>query len=203
MSNNTFSTYRNRLSAAAVFIALSAPVGASAKAQDVVTSRGFELRPYVGAYVPTGDQRDLLKDAVFVGAQGSYRIIPQLAVTGTVGWSPSKDRITPGSQKLDLWQYDVGAEVRAPAWLRSGALEFTPFAGLGVGGRTYDYRDLDVSAKTNVAGYGGVGGEFGFGRTGLRFEARDYVSRFKPLTGGGDAKTRNDVTLTGGLTFRF
>lgn len=201
--SNGFSNYRTRLSAAAIFTLLTAAAAGSASAQDVVVSRGFELRPYAGAYLPTGDQRDLLKDAVLVGAQASYRIVPQLAITGTLGWSPSEDRITTGNQKLDLYQYDVGAEVRAPSWLRSGALEFTPFAGLGVGGRTYDYRDLDVSAKTNVAGFGGIGGELGFGRTGLRFEARDYVSRFKPLTGDGDAKTRNDVTVTAGLSLKF
>jgi hypothetical protein len=182
---------------------------ASAGAQDeVLTTRSassrFELRPIVGAYVPTGDQRDLLKDAVLVGAQGSWRVIPHLAITGTFGWAPSKDRVTAGDQTLDLYQYDIGAEGRAPSWFSGGSWDFTPFVGLGVGGRTYNYRDLDnVDAKTNVAGYGALGGEVGLGRVGLRLEARDYVSRFEPLTGSGDAKTRNDVTLAAGLTVRF
>jgi hypothetical protein len=181
---------------------------ASASAQDQVFStpgaRGtFELRPYVGAYVPTGDQRDLLKDAVLVGAQTSWRILPQLAVTGTFGWSPSKDRVTAGDQTLDIYQYDVGAEGRAPSWFRGASWDFTPFVGLGIGGRTYNYRDLDVDSKTNVAGYGALGGELGFGRLGLRVEGRDYVSRFEPLTGTGDAKTRNDLTFAAGLTVRF
>jgi hypothetical protein len=182
---------------------------ASAGAQDdVLTTRSasaaFELRPYVGAYVPTGDQRDLLKDAVLVGAQASWRIIPQLALTGTFGWAPSKDRVTAGDQTLDLYQYDVGAEARAQSWYSAGSWDFTPFVGLGVGGRTYNYRDLDdVDAKTNVAGYGALGGEVGFGRLGVRVEARDYVSRFEPLVGDGEAKTRNDVTLAAGLTVRF
>jgi len=209
MFGNAFSPVSNaraRLGALAV-IALSGALAATdANAQNVTPSSeiGFEVRPYAGAYIPTGDQRDLLKDAVLVGAQASYRILPQLAVTGTFGWSPSKDRITDGDQTLDLYQYDLGAEVRAPAWFAAGtgSWDFTPFAGLGVGGRTYDYRDLDVDSKTNVAGYGALGGEFGFGRTGLRLEARDYVSQFEPLA-GGDAKTRNDVTLAAGLTVRF
>ena len=205
MSTNTpKSTNQARFGFALVFALSSALAATSAKAQESVTvrSNGFELRPYAGAYIPTGDQRDLLKDAVIVGGQASYRILPQLAVTGTLGWSPSKDRITPGDQKLDIWQYDIGAELRAPSWFTSGPMDFTPFVGLGAGGRTYNYRDLDVDSKTNVAGYGALGAELGFGRTGVRLEARDYVSQFKPLS-GGDAKTRNDVTVAAGLTLRF
>lgn len=203
MSTNTISTPA-RLAAVAVF-ALSSAVGAAkldAQNMATQTSNGFEIRPYAGAFLPTGTQRDFLKDAVIVGGQASYRIIPQLALTGTLGWSPSKDRITPGDQTLDVWQYDVGAELRAPSWLTSGAWDFTPFVGLGGGGRTYNYRDLDVDSKTNIAGFGTLGGELGYGRIGLRVEGRDYVTQFKPFT-GGDSKTRNDVTVAAGLTLRF
>jgi len=191
--------------AAATGLAALGVHAAPAAAQGPAASGAFELRPYAGAYLPTGDQRDLLEDAVLVGAQASYRILPQLAITGTLGWSPSKDRIAAGNQTLDLYQYDIGAELRAPAWVDRGSWSFTPFAGLGIGGRTYDYRDLDTDAQTDVAGYGALGGEFGFGRLGLRLEARDYLSRFEPLTddGDGDARTRNDVTLAAGLTVRF
>lgn len=199
----TISTNSARALAAAVF-ALSA-VGTKAAAQDGAayqSTSGFEIRPYAGAYIPTGKQRDLLKDAVLVGGQASYRLNPQFAVTGTLGWSPSKDRITPGDQKLDVWQYDLGGELRAPSWITSGALDFTPFVGLGAGARTYNYRDLDVDSKTNFAGYGVLGGELGFGRIGWRLEARDYVSQFKPFE-GGDSKTRNDVTVATGLTLKF
>jgi hypothetical protein len=206
MSTVTASTApvpRARFVAAALFALSSALVTSNAHGQNVVGSRGFEFRPYAGAYIPTGDQRDLLEDAVLVGAQASYRVLPQLAITGTLGWSPSKDRLSVGNEKIDLYQYDIGAELRAPSWFTSGAWDFTPFAGLGVGGRTYDYRDLDgVDAKSNVAGFGVLGGELGFGRAGLRLEARDYVSRFKPFD-GGDSKTRNDVTVAAGLTLRF
>jgi len=175
-----------------------------AQAQDqVVTSGGrFELRPYVGAYVPTGDQRDFLEDAVLLGAQASWRFTPAFAVTGTFGWSPSKDRLSAGDQTIDVYQYDVGIEGRLGNG-NGSAWSFTPFAGLGIGGRTYNYRDLDVEAKTNVAGYGALGGELGVGHWGLRLEARDYVSRFEPLTGTGETKTRNDITIVTGVTLRF
>ncbi len=183
-------------------VAVAALLAANLEAQEP-SARNFEIRPYVGAYLPTGDQRDIFKDAILVGAQASYRIVPQVAITGTLGWSPTEDRLTAG-QTVDLLQYDVGAELRASAWLRGESWDFTPFFGLGVGGRTYDYRDLDnVDAKTNVAGYGALGGEFGFGQFGFRIEGRDYVSRFEPLTGNGETKTRNDVALAAGLTIRF
>jgi hypothetical protein len=206
MSTPSFSKFSRQYAVAAALIIASALSAPRLEAQDqVVSSFGgaFELRPYVGAYVPTGDQRDFLKDAVLVGAQASWRLVPQLALTGTFGWSPSKDRITAGDETLDVYQYDVGAEARWTDAYAGGSWSFSPFAGLGIGGRTYDYRDLDVDSKTNVAGYGALGGELGFGRLGLRLEARDYVSRFEPLVGTGEAKTRNDVTLAAGLTVRF
>jgi hypothetical protein len=166
-------------------------------------SGSFELRPFVGAYIPTGDQRDFLKDAVLVGGQASWRVIPMVAVTGTFAWSPSKDRLAAGNQTLDLYQYDVGAELRTPSALSAGVANLTPFVGLGLGGRTYNYRDLDVSSTTNFDGYGAIGGDFGFGPLALRIEGRDYVSQFKPFTGNGDTKTRNDIGLAAGITYRF
>ena len=193
--------FSNRITSSLLIALALVAKGTAAQAQSVVPA--FELRPFVGAYIPTGDQRDLLKDAVLVGAQASWRVMPAFAFTGSFAWAPSKDRLRAGDPTLDIYQYDVGAELRKEALYNGGIWQFSPFVGLGVGGRTYDYRDLDVDAKTNVAGYGALGGDVGFGPVGLRVEARDYVSQFKPLSGNGDSKTRNDVGVAVGFTYRF
>ena len=103
---------------------------------------------------------------------------------------------------LDVLHYDVGVEGRAASWLRGTSWDLTRFAGLGVGGRTFSYRDVDGDEQSQVAGYGALGEEIGFGHFGLRLEARDYLSRYVPTGGSGDAETRNDLTLAPGLTFR-
>ena len=167
-------------------------------AQNAPSARAA-IRPLVGAYVPTGDQRDFLKDAVLLGAQASYNLTQQVAVSGSFGWAPSKDKLTAGDQKIDAFQYDIGAELKTP---RAYSL-ITPFVGAGIGGRTYSYRDLDVDSKTNFDGYGALGLEASVDILSARLEARDYLSRFKPLTGVGDAKTRNDVALFAAIGVRF
>lgn len=183
--------------------AVATPVAAQLGGTSVRSPGSLEVRPFAGAFIGTGDQRELLGDEVFTGLQASWRIIPALAVTGTFGWSPNRDRLQSVSEKLDIFQYDVGVEARAASLVGNGSVDFSPFVGLGLGGRTYSYRDLDADSQTHFNGYGAIGGDLGFGRVGLRVEGRDYVSRFKPLTGDGDAEARNDVTLAAGLYYRF
>jgi len=158
------------------------------------------LRPFVGAYIPTGDQRDFLKDAVLVGTQASWNATEQLAVTGSFAWTPSKDKITAGNQTLDEFQYDLGLELRS-AQTDIGIV--SPFVAGGLGARTYSYRDLNVDSKSDFDGYGGVGLDAKAGPVSLRVEGRDYVSRFQPLSGGGDTKTRNDIALFAALGIHF
>ena len=161
----------------------------------------WELLVPAGTVVPTGAQRMALKRGNLTAAQLAYVVRPAFAVTATVGWARTRDLASAGDPKLDLFTYDVGAEVRAPRWRSGESVTFAPFAGVGAGGRSYNYRSLDVDATHNVAAYGAVGGELGVRRVRLRVEARDYVAGFKPLGGAGAAATRNDVAVMAGLRF--
>jgi hypothetical protein len=162
----------------------------------------LEVRPFVGAFIPTGDQRDFLEDAVLTGAEISLRASRSASITVGLGWSPSKDRITSGSQTIDIYQYDVGVELR-PGSSSTDGYGFSPFVGSGIGGRTYNYRDLDIDSGTNFVSYAALGGDIGLGAVSVRVAARDYVSQFKPITGGGDTRTRNDIGIVVGLGYRF
>lgn len=164
-------------------------------------TRGWQLLVSNGTVMPTGAQREAVKRGKLTAAQLSYRVRPALALTATLGWARTRDIATVGDPKLDAFTYDVGAEVRAPRWTGGNTISFSPFAGVGAGGRSYNYRSLHVDATHNAAAYGSVGGELGIRRVRLRVEARDYVTGFKPLDGQGAARTGNDVVLMAGLRF--
>ena len=103
--------------------------------------------------------------------------------------------------KLDVFTSDVGVEARPIRWFAGRAVTFSPFAGVGAGARSYNYRKLDVDATHNLAAYGAVGGELGMGRVGLRLEARNYATGFRPLVGVGKSDMRNDVVVMAALSF--
>jgi hypothetical protein len=161
----------------------------------------WELRFTSGALVPTGNQRNFLKDANVSAAQLSWVVRPSLAITGTFGWARSRDIASVDSPKLDVFTSDLGIEARPAQWFASRAVTFSPFAGFGAGARSYNYRNLNVDATNNLAGYGTIGGELGMGRVGLRLEARDYMTGFKPLVGAGKSDRRNDVVMMVGVRF--
>ena len=168
-------------------------------AKDGEAQSSWEFVVNSGTVVPTGVQRDAIKRGGLTAAQLSYVMDATYAVTGTFGWARSRDVATDGEPRLDVFTYDVGGEVRPLSIAVSKTATFRPFAGLGAGGRAYNYRHRDVDATHNLAAYGSLGGELGVGRVRVRVEARDYVSRFKPLNGTGASDTRNDVALMAGL----
>lgn len=167
----------------------------------------FRARPIAGALVATGDQHDLLKNAVLVGVQASYKLHPDLALVGSFGWSPSEDKTTTPQAKLDLYQYDLGLEGRASDLTSGTAISTRPYVIFGGGARTYNLRNVaGAKTQTNPLGYAAVGVDLdqSTGRIGLRLEARDNVTAFKGLRGElQDRKARNDLQFAAGLTFGF
>ena len=163
------------------------------------TKSRWEFLALSGTLVPTGSERDVLKRADVSAAQLTFLVRPAVALTSTIGWARSRDVSIGDNPKLDVFTYDVGAEVRAPGWNLGESFSIAPFAGTGVGGRSYNYRKLDVDATHNLAGYATAGAEFGVRRVHLRLEARDYLTGFKPLSGTGAGLTGNDVVVLAGL----
>jgi hypothetical protein len=152
-----------------------------------------------GAVVPIGAQRGAIKRGTLTAAQLSYVVRPDLAITATFGLATSRDLHAIGKPRVDVFTYDLGAELRAPRWMAGHAMTFSPFAAIGAGGRSYNYRHLDVDATHNIGAYVGGGGELGFHWVRLRVEVRDYVTGFKPLGGGSTTDARNDVTVLAGV----
>jgi hypothetical protein len=200
MTRSTILTRAAR--SAAGTLALTVVATTSAGAQDTTPRTSpWELRVSSGAFRATGDQRNQLKDGDLTAAQLSWVVNPRLAVTGTFAWARSRDLLTTGTPKLDVFTSDIGAEVRSTEWFSGGPVSLSTFVGLGAGARSYNYRNLDVAATNNLAGYGSIGGEIGMGRVALRLEARDYAAGFKPLVGAGKSEVRNDVLLMAALRF--
>ena len=183
---------------------LLATTGAALEAQQAPapagTSRKWELVIPSGTVIPVGAQRDAIQRGGMSALQLSYVFDPSIAVTATVGWARSRDIADDHDRKLDLFTYDVGAELRSRTW-RPGSFRVSGFAGMGAGARSYNYRHIEADATHNLAAYGSLGGEVGVGPVSVRVEARDYVSGFKPLEGAGDTDARNDVALLFGLRF--
>ena len=190
--------------AAAIIIGWAHVAGAqtpTATAPTVPKPTPWEFLVSTGTLVPTGVQRDVLENAALTVGQLSYLVRRPLAIMGSFGWARSRDLASAGGPKVDVFTYDLGVEARAPQWRAGHAMTLSAFAGGGAGGRSYNYRNLEVDATRNVAAYGAVGGEVGVRRVHVRVEVRDYVGGFKPLAGGGPGDTRNDVVIMAGLRF--
>jgi hypothetical protein len=172
----------------------------TANAQESTKSPSpWEVRVTGGSFVPTGEQRNVLKEGKVKALQVTRLLRPSLAITGTFGWARSQDLATADNPKLDVFTSDLGIELRPNTWFANRAVNVDAFVGIGGGMRSYNYRKLDIGATHNLAAYGAIGGEVGIGRVGVRLEVRDYVAGFKPLAGVGDSQTRNDVVITAAI----
>lgn len=192
---------RNTLSALGLAVLLAAPTHTVVAQADTPQPRRWEFRLASGELMPMGGERDVIRQAQLSAAQLSWLPRPSLALSATFGWARSRDRGSVNEPKLDVFMSDVGVELRSATWFAGHAVTFSPFAGLGAGARSYNYRSLGVDATHNLSGYGAIGGELAAGRAGLRLEARNYTSGYKPLVGAGTSDTHRDVVFMVALRF--
>jgi hypothetical protein len=180
--------------AAAALLLLAIPHAATAQ-QD--TPRRWRLLVSSGTLIPTGAQRTVIARGGVTVAQLAW-VPGRVAVTASLGWARTRDVTTAAKPKVDALLYDIGAELRG-SYRSLGVVAAKPFAGVGVGARSYDYRAGSTAATHNLTGFVSAGGEVDLRRVQLRLEVRDYLSGFAPLAGTGARATRNDVMLLAGL----
>ena len=169
-------------------------------AQERWRTPSSELRPFAGVFLPVGAQDADFKAATMVGAQAAIEVNRHVHGVASVGWTHGHNRLFTEDVTY-IWQYDVGAELNAVSEMGWGWY-FRPFVGAGGGGRTYDYRSVDVKTTSCTAAYGSVGAEIQHNIVAFRAEARDYLSCYQsPLT--ATKRTRNDIGLTVGLAYHF
>lgn len=162
----------------------------------------LEVRPFAGAYVPTGSQRQLLDGAVAVGAQVALDFAHGAHAVAGFTWVPTAQRGIETGGRIEMAQFDVGAE-----WLSPGRRRlhdrFNPLLGGGLGLRAYRSRDADTPSQANLAAYGALGAEVALGRVALRLEGRDYVTAFRGLDGRAATSLRNDAAVVLGLAYHI
>jgi hypothetical protein len=180
-------------------IAVALTASPSLRAQESTTIGAFELRPLIGAFVPTGSMRNEFRDAALYGIQGGFEFTSKVHFLLGGFWSRNDThQSVVGSKQADIWQFDAGAEANlikpmGREWF------FRPFVGGGLGMRTYDYSATSGNNRC-FATYGSVGAEAQRFEGAFRLEMRDYVTCYEsPVT--GVKKTRNDVGLTLGFVY--
>ena len=175
------------------------PLVAAAQMPD---SRIPEIRPFVGGLMPTGDNRDVFKDAVLAGTAVGYELGENLHLVGTFAWSPGRHKLETTRNRINVYAYTLGVEMQTPRGVQ-GETWLRPFVGAGVGGTSDHLRDVQVDGKDYLAGYGSLGAEVQMEKLGLRLEGRDYVHQFKGIEGTEKATTRNFVMVMAGLTYHI
>lgn len=161
-----------------------------------------EIRPFAGAYIPIGDQRDVFNDAPMFGLQVGFELRPTFHLLGTVGWIAGQSRYRVSDDNVNIYAYDAGLEwsvVRPlePDW------NVKPFIGLGAGARTYSFKASEFSTKTCAAGYAAFGTELQLNRVAFRVEGRENVLCYRSPIAGEKSRTRTDAGFTFGLAYHF
>lgn len=175
--------------------------GAALSAQPPKTAA--ELRPFIGAYVPSGGLRDAFKDGLLAGVQGALQVRPNVHLLAAIGWVPTHVKYSVADDRVNILQLDVGVELGLVRPTPDPEWQFKPFVGLGAGGRTYAYSSSALADKTCSLAYGTIGSEFQVERMAFRLEARDNLVRYQSPFVGEPRRTRNDVGLTAGFAYHF
>lgn len=185
----------------AVLLTVALALGASAVAAQTTRVKP-EIRPFAGAVIPTGEMRKLFMDAPMAGISTAVELKPTFHVLATFAWIPAQNKYGVAQNNVNIFQYTAGAELGFVRPL-AGNWELRPFAGIGVGGRTYAFQGAGLANKTCFAGYGALGTEFQIARTALRLEARDNVFCYRSPVPGVSSQTRNDVGLSLGVAYHL
>ena len=161
-----------------------------------------EFRPFAGAYLPIGAQRDAFNDAPMFGLQLGFELRPTFHLLGSFGWIPGQTRYRVSDNNVNVYAYDAGMEwsiVRPfePEWT------IRPFVGFGAGARTYSFKASELSTRTCASGYGALGTEFQLHRVAFRVEGRENVFCYRAPIAGEKSHTRTDAGLTFGLAYHF
>jgi hypothetical protein len=162
----------------------------------------LELRPFGGASIPTGTQRDLFKDAALFGLSGAVELTPTFHLLGSFSWADAKNKYAVSNTNVDIFQYDAGMELGLVQSLGAG-WDLKPFIGAGAGARTYRFSSDQLSNKTCALAYGAAGSEFQITNIALRLEARDNVFCYRSPVVGEKSKTRNDLGLSFGIAYHI
>jgi hypothetical protein len=180
---------------------LGAAAARAQSAQPAPTTGALELRPMVGAYVPIGALRDQLKTATTAGVHVAFEVSPKAHLVGGGAWTHGHHKFAASSDRVDLWQFDVGAEFNlvrrvSPTWL------LRPFVGAGAGVRTKTYRADGFGQMSCAAGYASLGAELQHALVAYRLEGRDYAVCDKSPTTGVKS-TRNEARVAFGVAFHL
>ena len=183
-----------------IIVTAALALSASVAGAQVPETLPLELRPFLGASIPTGNHRDLFDDEMLVGIQAALGVTERFQAVATFSWVPGTAHYAVAEQGVDVYLYDFGVELDFP---RPGAVNprFTPFLGLGAGGRTYRYAQANLADQSCVSGYGALGAELRLYTATFRAEARDNIFCYESPFTPGRSRTRNDVSLAIGLGF--
>lgn len=184
------------------FILASCLIAAHPATAQRASSFNPEVRPFVGVYLPEGEIKTESKSGTMLGVQGALELSRHFHVLGSFSWTFGHSRV----QELDhsqsfMWQYDAGVELNLLR-KRGGNWLFRPFAGLGAGGRTYDYRASNAGRTECGASYASIGTEMQRGSVAWRLETRGYLACYEsPIT--HERHTGNDFGILFGTAMHF